>query len=574
MTRLVHRAAALAALLALVVPGTAHAQGPTEPEELLVRFRAGVESADRLETRRAAGADYVERLPLGGVQLVTVEEGRSARDVEAELERDPDVLYAEPNVRRSAFRVPTDPMWDALWALDNRGQTVAGRAGSLDADVDAPEAWDVTLGSPGVLVAIMDSGVDLDHPELAPGLWTNGVEAAGRSRTDDDRNGYTDDVRGWDFVEGDGTPQDEFGHGTHVAGTIGARIDDGRGVVGVAPLTTILPVRTLDGSGAGEVDDAIRSYAYAARAGAKVLNASLGGVRGSSAERDALRASGLLVVAAAGNGGVDFRGDDLDRGPNFPCAYEVDNVVCVAASDQRDVLAPFSDYGARTVDLAAPGTGIQSTYPPGAYRVADGSSMAAPHVAGAAALLWAKNPALTVVQARAALLGGVDRVAGLSARVVTGGRLNARTSLDLVPPLAPAPPPPAAPSAPGSISASSRTLSARVALRVGRGLRIGQVIREGLRVRVRCSKGCRTSLSLVVDARTARALGLGRRAAVLGRGSLRLRRAGTRVAVVRLSRAGRRALRRMRRVTVSVRATTLDRAGHRSLARAVVTLRR
>ena len=128
MTPLVHRAAALAALLALVVPGTAHAQGPTEPEELLVRFRAGVESGERLETRRAAGADYVERLPLGGVQLVTVEEGRSARDVVAELERDPDVLYAEPNVRRSAFRVPTDPMWDALWALDNRGQTVGGRA--------------------------------------------------------------------------------------------------------------------------------------------------------------------------------------------------------------------------------------------------------------------------------------------------------------------------------------------------------------------------------------------------------------------------------------------------------------
>jgi subtilisin family serine protease len=576
VSRLVRRPALVAVLLlALLGPGADPAQAAAEPDELLVRFRSGVEAAERSETRQVAGAGFVERLPLGGAQLVAVEPGRSVSAVEAALERDPDVLYAEPNAPRTAYRVPTDPAWSTLWGLDNRGQVVAARAGTPDADIDAPEAWDVTLGSPAVTVAIMDSGMELSHPELAPGLWTNAVEAAGRPRADDDRNGYTDDIRGWDFVEDDGMPQDLFGHGTHVAGIIGARIDDGRGVVGVAPLTTLLPIRTLDRYGVGEVDDAIRSYAYAARAGAKVLNASLGGTRGSLTERDALRASGLLVVAASGNGGPDFRGDDLDRYPNFPCAYELENVVCVAATDSQDALAPFSDFGARTVDIAAPGTSVQSTFrSPEWYRFADGSSMAAPHMSGAAALLWAKNPTLTVGSVRAALLAGGDRVPGLAGRVVTGARLNARTALDLVPALPPPPPPPAAAAPPGSLSAASRDVAPRVRLRLGRGLRIGRVLREGLRVRVRCSEACRSSLRLVADARTARALNLGRRPVVLGRRAVLLRRAGVRTVVVVVSRTARRALRRVPRVSLSMRATTVDRTGHRSRTSAVVSLRR
>jgi subtilisin family serine protease len=566
----------LALLVAFSVLVPAPAQAAEGGAELIVRFRPGVESGERLEARRAAGAAFEERLPLAGAQVVSTEPGRSLAAVESELEADPSVLYAEPNLPRSAFRTPqADPAFVDQWALDNRGQVVDGRAGSVDADVDAPEAWDVTTGSPAVAVAVMDSGVELEHPDLAPGLWSNAAEAAGRVGVDDDRNGFVDDVRGWDFVDGDGIPEDLFGHGTHVSGIVGARIDDGHGIVGVAPGSRLLPIRTLDGRGIGRVDDAVRAYAYAARAGVRVLNASLGGPGGSTAERDAIREAGILVVAAAGNGGSDFIGDDLDRSRrNYPCAYDLENVICVAASDAHDALAPFTDYGAQTVDLAAPGTRIVSTFrAPQSYHLADGSSMAAPHVAGAAALLWAKNPGASVAQVRAALLAGVDRVPALAGRVITGGRLNARSSLDLLAPQPTSAPPPA--SAPAPLVVASGDLRApRLALGAARSARLGLALRRGLSVRVRCSEACSARVRLVADARTARRLRLGRRAVTLARASVRLRRGGTRRVVVRPGRSARRALARMRRTSLLVLVTARDAAGNRTGARRVVTLRR
>ena len=561
-------ALALLALLLVLVPAPARA---AEPEtELIVRFRAGVEPAQRLEARQEAGVAFEERLPLTGSQVVSAEPGRSLEAVEAELERDPSVLYAEPNLLRSAFRAPQrDPGWADQWALDNRGQVVGGVAGASDADIDATDAWEVTTGSAGVAVAVMDSGAELEHPDLAPGLWTNAVEAAGRAGVDDDRNGFVDDLRGWDFVDDDGVPRDYFGHGTHVAGIIGARMDDGYGIVGVAPDTAVLPVRTLDARGVGAVSDAIKAYAFAARSGARVLNASLGGPASSTEERRAIRGAGILVVAAAGNSGSNLDGPSA----NYPCAYELENVICVAASDALDGLAPFSDYGDDTVDLAAPGARILSTFrAPELYRVADGSSMAAPHVAGVAALLWAKNPAASVADVRAALLAGVDRVPGLADVVVTGGRLNARRALDLLPP-APLPPPaPAAASTPVRTAAGDR--APRLALGTLRSARLGVALRRGLSVRVRCSKACTARVRLVADARTARRLRLGRRAMTLDRASARLRRGGARTVVVRPGRTARRALARTRRASLLVIVTATDAAGNRTRARRIVTLRR
>ncbi|HEX2085709.1 MAG TPA: S8 family peptidase, partial [Solirubrobacteraceae bacterium] len=393
--------------------------------DVLVRFRAAATSDDRGDARRAAKVRRRQGLPVPGLELASPEPGVTAAQAAARLEREPGVLYAEPDAPRHAFATfPDDELFGYEWGLHNVGQPVGGVAGAEDADVDAPEAWDLTTGAPGVVVAVLDTGVDVAHPDLAPNVWVNAGEVAGNGE-DDDGNGFVDDVRGWDFVERDGTPQDEDGHGTHVAGTAGARGGDGAGVAGGAWRATLLPLRILGPDGSGAVSDAIRAYAYAAQAGARVVNLSLGGPAGSRAERDAIAARpGVLFVAAAGNDGANN-----DAAGAFPCNYDVANVVCVAASDQSDALAEFSNYGAKTVDLAAPGVSIASTYPDGRWALMDGTSMAAPLVSGVAALLAARDPAATTAELRAALLQGVDRKLSLAAQTATGGRLNALGAL-------------------------------------------------------------------------------------------------------------------------------------------------
>ena len=408
----------LVAVLCPAVPALA------DPGDVIVRFRASAGADDRGTARRAAKVRRVHGLPVGGLELASPEAGVTAAAAAARLERDADVLYAEPDVARRALAVPSDPFFGAEWGLSNTGQTVGGTGGTPDADVDAPEAWDLTTGSPSAVVAVADTGIDAAHPDLAPNLWRNADEIAGNG-IDDDGNGFVDDVRGWDFVEGDAAPQDEEGHGTHVAGTIAARGDDGTGVAGVAWTAAILPLRILGPAGEGSVSDAIRAYDYAAAAGARVINLSLGGPSGSRAERDAIAAHpGLLFVVAAGNEGADN-----DSVATYPCNYDLANVVCVAATDQSDALAGFSNHGVRTVDLAAPGVSIASTYPGERWALMDGTSMATPHVSGVAALLVAAAPAATVPDLRAALLGGVDKKLSLSGFTATAGRLNALGAL-------------------------------------------------------------------------------------------------------------------------------------------------
>jgi subtilisin family serine protease len=418
---------AIAALAATSVPDAAGAP----PTQVLVRFRSGSDAGDRRSARQAADANFVEPLPLPGLQLVDPEPGVAVRETIARLERSADVLYAEPDaVRTATATVPNDELFDLEWGLNNTGQSILGTAGTPDADIDAPEAWDIETGSAGVSVGVLDSGVDAGHPDLAPNIRVNPGEVPGNG-IDDDGNGLADDVSGWDWVDDDNTPDDGAGHGTHVAGTIAAQGNDSTGVTGVAWDAGIVPLRVLGNDGSGWVSDVIKGYKYAADNGIPIVNASLGGSSSSQTERDALAAaSNVLFVVAAGNDGADN-----DVTGSFPCNYDLDNVVCVAATGQSDGLAGFSNYGATTVDLAAPGVNIASTYIDSNddsqpdWRYLSGTSMATPHVAGVAALVRSQRPSATVAEVRAAMLDSVDVMSSLNGCVASDGRLNAYRAL-------------------------------------------------------------------------------------------------------------------------------------------------
>jgi len=568
------RIAVLALALALIsAPAGAFADRPgrapgtaSAPGELLVRFESSAGPADRAGARRQAGTRLEDRLPVQGLDLVHVELGVSVAEAARRLEREPGVRYAEPNYYRSTSRIPSDPYLGELWGLHNVGQRVSGSTGTPDADVDAPEAWDVATGDPAVTVAIVDSGISRSHPDLAPNAWVNAAETGGGRHSngvDDDGNGYVDDVSGWDWVDSDSDPNDVNGHGTHVAGTVAARGNDGTGVTGVSWRAGLMALRVLDAEGRGTVADAIDGYAYAGAAGARVLNASFGGPSFSRSERDAIGSiPGVLFVAAAGNDGADN-----DVVPEYPCNYELPNVVCVAATGQRDVLAGFSNYGARNVDLAAPGTTILSTWP-GGYAYSSGTSMAAPHVSGAAALAFAHRPGATSQSVKGALLAGVDLVSSLAGRTVTGGRLNAYATLVGRPP-PPAPPP--VPSAPAPQGAAPDRLPPRIVVSVTRRQRLRTLLRRGIRMSVGCSEACTVRAQALIGRRAARRGQLVASTLILaGRDVAQVSASGRRVLTIRLRRSAKRRLVRARRPVLRLKITASDAAGNtRSTARSI-----
>ena len=566
--------------------------------DVLVRFRATADAGDRGDARRAAKVRREHGLPVAGLELADPEPGVTAAEAAARLERDPDVLYAEPDVVRRPSLMPDDRLFGYQWGLHNTGQTVQDVAGAEDADADGPEAWDVTVGAPSVIVAVVDTGVDVVHPDLAPNVWTNPGEVAGNG-VDDDANGFADDVRGWDFVEDDASPQDEEGHGTHVAGTVGARGGDGIGVAGTAWRTTLLPLRVLGPDG-GSASDLISAYGYAAEAGARVVNLSLGGPDGLRAERDAIASHPeVLFVAAAGNEGAN---NDAD--PEYPCNYALANVVCVAASDQFDDLAEFSNFGVRTVDLAAPGVSIASDYPDSRVAFMDGTSMATPHVSGVAALLAAAAPAATVADLRAALLDGADQKLSLAGTTVTGARLNAFGALVAIgaatepteqdrsggsapptqtsppppsdPPGDPAPPPgdeppppgdtagtPLAPAGPAPPPPDLTAPFARVAS-VSPARDLGAFVRRrALRVSLRCNEPCAVRVELRRGSR------------VIARGSATVSNVtGAATVRLRLGARDRARLRRLSAVRLTLRVRATDPAGNARTVSRRVTLRR
>ena len=419
------------------------------PEHLLVKFRSGAKAAQIQSILADQGAISVKsfrrsaRLPAGPIDQWRVVQLARSTDIaktRAALMRNPAVTRVEYNYQVRIALTPNDPSFNQLWGLHNIGQT----GGVVDADVDAPEAWDLTTGDSNVVVAVIDTGVAYDHPDLAANMWVNTGEIPGNG-IDDDGNGYIDDVYGYDFRNNDGNPYDDHGHGTHVAGTIAAVGNNAIGVTGVTWRARIMAVKFLGADGSGTTDGAISSVLYAAGMGAKVTNNSWGGSGFSQALMDAIQTAnqaGALFIAAAGNSS-----NNNDLTPNYPSNYAVPNVVAVAATDHNDLKASFSSYGATTVDLGAPGVSIYSTVPtvgdaccsnPAGYHFLSGTSMATPHVAGAAALLLARFPGSSHLAIRDRLLGFTDPIPALAGITVTGGRLNVLQAMeiDTIPPAA------------------------------------------------------------------------------------------------------------------------------------------
>ncbi len=416
--------------------------------ELLVKFRSAASSAQIQSLGTDIGAADVQSFrrsarlrqgPIDQWRLVKLRAGVDQARARAALLSNRLVDRVEYNYEVRVMLTPNDPSFSNLWGMNNIGQT----GGKVDGDIDATEAWDQHTGNGNVLVAVIDTGVAYDHPDLVANMWINSGEIPGNG-IDDDGNGYIDDVYGYNFYNNTSNPYDDHGHGTHVAGTIAAVGNNGVGVAGVTWSARIMAVKFLGPTGGGTTTGAISAVLYAASNGAQVMNNSWGGGGFSQALLDAITTAdqaGALFVAAAGNDSTN-----TDVSPNYPSNYNVPNVMSIAATDHLDLKASFSNYGLTTVDLGAPGASIYSTVPtigdlccsnPSGYHYLSGTSMATPHVSGAAALIFSRYPGISHYQVRDRMLFRTDPVASLTGITVTGGRLNIARAIaadDAVPP--------------------------------------------------------------------------------------------------------------------------------------------
>lgn len=338
------------------------------------------------------------------------------------LNQNPLVDVAEPNFIYRVSKTPNDPMYGNLWGMHNGGQADSeNQVGTVGVDINVEKAWDLTTGSSDVLVAVIDTGLDYTHPDLAPNAWVNQAELNGQAGVDDDNNGYVDDIHGMNFVDADkptNEPMDDHGHGSHCSGTIGAKGDDGKGIVGVNWNVKIMPVKFLSADGGGTLEGAIKAIDYATKMGAKVMSNSWGGGGFSQNLQDAIQRSadaGAIFIAAAGN---DSNNNDVTA--SYPATFPVANIVSVAAIDNQGKLASFSNYGKKSVHVAAPGVNIYSSVFGGKYDSWSGTSMATPHVSGIAALMLAYEPTLTAADIKARLIGTARPLAGLRGKVASG----------------------------------------------------------------------------------------------------------------------------------------------------------
>jgi subtilisin family serine protease len=398
--------------------------------EVLVRFRAGTtrEIIDRIT--RQLHDEVEDRIEaVDGLEVIEDEDGQSAADVIAQYRSLPEVEYAEANSeivldhedggRKHAHA--DDEMFSQQWGLANGGE----KGGLAGADISAMRAWAVTRGSDQVVVAVIDSGVDYTHPDLVKNIWSRPEII--KAYQDEDL-GAIEDVHGFNVVDDNGDPMDDNGHGTHCAGIIGAEGGNGIGIAGVNWNVKIMPLRFMDGDGAGTTKDAIEAINYVIdrkRAGVnvRIISASWGSNTRSRALEDVIRKAydeGILFVAAAGNDGADN-----DETPHYPSSYSLGNIVSVAATNRNDQLASFSNYGAKSVQIAAPGEEILSTWLEHGFTEKKGTSMATPFVAGVAALILSQNPKMSVDDLRARLLQSVDSLASLDGKVSSSGRINA-----------------------------------------------------------------------------------------------------------------------------------------------------
>jgi len=393
--------------------------------EVLVKFKPGVSEEavesitqglnDRVE-------DEIESVP--GLDAIDDLDNASPESVADEYRRLPEVEYAEAVFEISADDAPVtpqDPRFTDQWALLNDG----ARGGTKGADISATHAWEVTTGSDKVVVAVLDSGVDYNHNDLANNIW---VRPNNIGPYEDKQLGTIQDVQGYNAIDNNADPMDDNGHGTHCAGIIGAEGGNDIGIAGVNWKVQIMPLKFMNAGGYGTTKDAVEAINYVidrkkAGVNVRVISASWGSTQKSRALEDVIRKayeSGILFVAASGNASTNN-----DRNPHYPSSYNIPNVISVAALDRNDQLASFSNYGVKSVAIAAPGVDILSTWIGDEYEEKSGTSMATPVVAGVAALIAAKTPNITVDDLRAKLLASVDPLNSLKGKVTSGGRINA-----------------------------------------------------------------------------------------------------------------------------------------------------
>lgn len=411
---------------------------PYAPGEILVKYKPSLREATTKRYQTKWGITTIGSFHTIGVEHVRLPGEMTVAQAVKMFQKDPNVAYAEPNYYYNIDVIPNDAHFGLLWGMHNTGQNVHGDTGTNDKDIDAPEAWDITIGSSKIVVAVVDSGVDGSHPDLSANLWINPGEIAGNG-VDDDGNGYVDDIRGWNFVNKDNNPADDNGHGTHVTGTIAAVGNNEIGVAGVAWHAKVMALKAFRADGSGLTSDAILAISYANLMGADMINISWGGGSYSQALFDVIRSSSAVVVCAAGNSG-----QNNDLIPHYPSSYPSPNILSVAATDQNDNLAWFSNFGITSVDIAAPGVNILSTLAAvqgRRYGFKTGTSMATPFATGVAALLKAKShpSAISDNSSNLSLTGSglsnleiiakiretVDPVDSLNGQIATGGRINA-----------------------------------------------------------------------------------------------------------------------------------------------------
>lgn len=437
--------AKLSALTLALVPVLANAsielsspQSPTyKSDSVIVVYKDSATKFDRRVARSLVKAkisdlnkdeidDKYRNLKKGRMAKFKLDDV-SVKDALQKLRKNPAVLYAEPDFIVRASVIPDDSSFSSLWGMHNTGQS----GGVEDADIDAPEAWDISTGSHDVVVGVIDTGVDHSHPDLVGNIWTNPAEIAGDG-IDNDGNGFIDDMHGINAITGTGDPMDDQGHGSHVSGTIGATGNDGLGVVGVSQNVSIIGCKFLSASGSGSLSDALTCINYFVGlknngVNVRATNNSWGGGGFSQALSDAITSSeeaNILFVAAAGNDAYDN-----DAQPSYPSGYPHDSVLSVASTTRTDSMSSFSQWGLTTVDLGAPGSDILSTVPGGGYSSYSGTSMATPHVTGAAALAWSVNPDLSAVEMKELLMNSGDENAALTGKTASGKRLNVNNAL-------------------------------------------------------------------------------------------------------------------------------------------------
>ena len=410
-------------------------------DRVIVKLKPGANSNEISNLQAQIGVTQVTKASQLGIDIWQIPSGTVEQTISA-YKDDPRFEYIEPDyiitlddvqkpssTQESSGKItpqattPNDPGYSQLWGLNNTGQS----AGTADADIDAPEAWDIQKGNQNLVIGVIDTGVDYNHPDLVGNIWTNPGEIAGDG-IDNDNNGYIDDTRGWDFAYNDNNPMDGHGHGTHVSGTIAGKGNNGVGVTGVAWNAKIMPLKMFDDTGSGGyTSNAILAINYATAKGVKLTNNSWGGGGYSQALSDAINTAGqqgALFIASAGNAT-----QNTDVTPSYPASYNLSNIISVASTTRTDGLSYFSNYGATTVDLGAPGSDIYSAWPNSSYNTISGTSMASPHVTGAAALLWSQNPTWTAQQVKNKLMQTTDPISALSGKTVTGGRLNINNAL-------------------------------------------------------------------------------------------------------------------------------------------------